>query len=89
MAELFASGRIVDLILALTLIEALVLWLRHRWTGRGPAPARLLPTLAAGVFLLLALRLALTGAPWPWLGTSLAAAGLCHLLDLRARRQSF
>jgi hypothetical protein len=85
MAGLFGSGRIVDVVVALMLLEALLLiWLhaRHR---RGPAPADLLPNLAAGLFLLLALRGALVGAHWSWLAASLAAALAAHLVDLARR----
>lgn len=85
MAEMFASGRIVDAVIALMLLEALLLaWLRAR-RGRGPAPADVLANLAAGLFLLLALRGALVGAAWPWLAASLAAALVAHLADLARR----
>jgi hypothetical protein len=65
-AALFASGRVVDLILGLTLLEGLALALLHRRTGRGVAPADLVPNLLAGACLLLAVRGALTGAWWGW-----------------------
>jgi hypothetical protein len=85
MAELFASGRLVDAAIALIVLEALaLLWLRTR-RGRGPAPADLLGNLAAGLFLLLALRAALLGAAWPWLAACLAAALAAHLFDLSRR----
>lgn len=83
--ELFASGRIVDLILIATLIEAAVLLGYRRLTGRGPAPASLLPNLAAGFFLLLALRFALADAGWFWLALWLTAALVAHLVDLARR----
>lgn len=85
MAELFADGRIVDVAIALLLLEALLLlWLRakHR---RGPAPADLLGNLAAGLFLLLALRAALAGAAWTWIAASLTAALAAHVFDLWRR----
>jgi hypothetical protein len=85
MRALFAGGGIVALILALMLAEALLLGLYHRRTGRGIAPRDLLPNLAAGALLLLALRAALASsnplAPAPWL----AAALLAHLWDLARR----
>jgi hypothetical protein len=85
MAELFANGRIVDAVIALMLLEALLLlWLRARWR-RGPAPADLLGNLAAGLFLLLALRAALVGAAWTWIAASLTAALVAHLYDLSRR----
>ena len=85
MAEWFASGRFVDLILVLVMIEAVCLVLYSRSTGRGVAPADLLPNLLAGAFLLLALRLSLGGAGWQLSCGSLAAAGLAHLVDLGRR----
>ena len=88
MEQLFASERIVDIILAATIVEAAVLVVAQRRTGRGIAPDVLLPNLLAGACLLLALRLSLGGAAWPWLALCLLAALLCHLADLRARWQS-
>ncbi len=85
MSALFASGRIVDLILLLVLAEAVALLALHRATGRGPPPAALLPNLAAGACLLLALRSALRGAPWPLLALCLLGSLLAHLADLRER----
>ncbi len=74
----FASGRIVDALLLLLLLEA-VLFLR---AGRGRT---LLPNLAAGACLLLGLRAALTGAPVALLGLWLALAGVAHGLDVAGR----
>jgi hypothetical protein len=85
MAELFASGRLVDLILLVVVLEAaalLWLWLHSR---RGVAPFDLLPNLCAGVFLLLALRAALSGLGWMGASGCLAAAGLAHLIDVCRR----
>ena len=81
MAELVASGRVVDIVLAVTLLEAMALTL---WRRR-IAPAALAVMLAPGVALMLALRAALTGAGWQWIALCLAAAGLAHLADLRRR----
>ena len=80
MAELVASGRVVDIVLAVTLLEAMALTLWRRI-----APAALAVMLAPGVALMLALRAALTGAGWQWIALCLAAAGLAHLADLRRR----
>lgn len=85
MAELFAGGRLVDVILILTAIEAACLVLYWRSRGRGIAPLDLLPNLFAGAFLLLALRLALGGASWELCCGSLAAAGFSHIVDLARR----
>jgi hypothetical protein len=85
MAELFANGSFVDLILLLVAIEAVVLVWYWRARRRGIAPMDLLPNLFAGAFLLLALRLALGGANWALCCASLAAAGLAHVIDVGRR----
>ncbi|MES2195169.1 MAG: hypothetical protein V4517_12175 [Pseudomonadota bacterium] len=85
MADLFASGRFVDLILILVALEAAVLALYWRYTGRGVAPLDLLPNLCAGALLLLALRVTLAGGGWMPACGCLAAAGLAHLVDLYRR----
>ena len=85
MSDLFASGRVVDLILGLMLLEGALLLLYHRRTGRGIAPRLLLATLVSGACLLLALRTALTGAGWLATGAWLTAALLAHLGDLASR----
>lgn len=85
MAEALANGRLVDAVIALVLLEALLLAWLHRRHGRGPAPADFLGNLAAGLFLLLALRGALVGAAWPWIAASLLAALAAHLYDLSRR----
>jgi hypothetical protein len=85
MADLFASGHLVDLILIIVLLEASFLLLFWRTTGRGIAPADLLPNLCAGVFLLLALRVTLTGGGWAAACTCLAFAGVAHIIDVSRR----
>lgn len=77
MSELFASGRIIDLILALIVIEGLVLALVHRCTGRGLPPSDLI-----GFLLMLALHAALVDAWWGWISLALTGALLTHLADL-------
>lgn len=85
MAELFASGRLVGLILVIVTIEAAFLLVFWRSTGRGVSPGDLLPNLCAGAFLLLTLRLSLGDANWQLCCGSLAAAGVAHLVDLNRR----
>ena len=85
MAELFASGRVVDLILGLMLLEGLALAALWAWGGRGVPPLALWANLAAGATMLLALRLALTGASWVWVWLSLLVALLAHVADLGVR----
>lgn len=85
MAELFASGRLVDLILILVAIESAGLLIYWRSRRQGVSPGDLLPNLFAGAFLLLALRLSLGGAGWELCCASLAAAGIAHLVDVARR----
>ncbi|NKI34872.1 hypothetical protein HFP89_06820 [Wenzhouxiangella sp. XN79A] len=85
MAELFSSGRIVDLILAMMIVEALVLYGVVRATGLAVPLRGLLLNLAAGACLLLALRAVLTGAAWPVAAVWLTLALATHLGDLGQR----
>lgn len=73
---------LVDLVLLVSLSE--LLWLAWRRPAGLP---HLLPNLAAGLSLALALRLGLAGAGLPWVAPCLLAAGVAHWLDLRARRR--
>lgn len=84
-AEFFASGHVVDLILLVLALEGLVLFVLHRRTGRGIAPAELLGFLLAGACLLLALRAALTGAAWQAVAGWLMLAGCAQAYDLWRR----
>jgi hypothetical protein len=83
------SGQLVDIIIGLTLIEAVFLVAYHRITQRGLAPKDYALNLAAGLFLMLALRAALAHSSWIWIAASLTASGLAHIADmlLRWRRQ--
>jgi hypothetical protein len=85
MAELFASGSLVDLILIVVVVEAVALqWYWHR-ARRGVEPFDLLPNLCAGAFLLLALRATLAGSGWMMASFCLGLAGLAHLIDIYRR----
>jgi hypothetical protein len=85
MEALFASGRVVDLILFLMACEAALLALLHARGRFSIPPQRLLPNLLAGACLLLALRAALTGASVAlcsmWLLLGLGG----HVIDLGLR----
>jgi hypothetical protein len=87
LAALFESGRIIDLILGLMLLEALALLAWRRTRGSGVPVTGVLTNLAAGACLLLALRAALRGEGWQivgvWLGVGLAA----HVADILGRWQ--
>ncbi len=85
MDALFASGRIVDLILVLVAFEAaaLAFW-RVRLRG-GFRLRPLLCNLASGAALMLAVRAALTGAGWEIVATCLALSLAAHLVELVLR----
>ncbi len=87
MSGLFATGQIVDLIVLVMAVEAMLLCIRRALTGRGMEPLALLSALAPGICLLLALRLALTGAPWGAMAGCLTAAGILHACDLVYRHR--
>ncbi|WP_439814962.1 hypothetical protein [Zavarzinia sp. CC-PAN008] len=79
LGDLVDSGHVVDLILAVLVLEVLALGLWRR---------RLMAMLVAalpGACLLLALRCALTDAGWPWVALWLALSFPAHLLDLWRR----
>jgi hypothetical protein len=74
------SGRAVDLVLAVIAIEFTVLALRRRKI------VDLVCALGPGVFLLLALRAALTNAGWMWVALFVSLSFPLHLADLARRR---
>lgn len=76
---------LIDLVIAITVLEGLALTAWHRRTGRGMAPVEFWPNLASGLALMLALRAALGGLPWGFVAAGLLAAGLLHAADLRRR----
>lgn len=85
MESLFASGRIIDLILVLVALEIAALpWLLRRLASQTTL-ADLLPNILAGAALLLAVRLSITGIGWTWIGATLFTALLAHLWDLGKR----
>ena len=88
MAELYSSGRVIDLILVLMVLETVVLIRYWRRRSGGVPPLVAILNLVSGGALLLAVRCALTGAPWYWVGGFLGTAGLAHLADLWQRWKS-
>lgn len=83
MQALFDNGRIIDLVLAILVVEAILaaVWLRRA----GRPTIGFLANVAAGACLLLGVRAALIGSEWPsvalWVGLSLP----CHVVDLASR----
>ena len=82
---MFASGRIIDAILVLTVLEWVALVIYYRRFGRGIAGGKLAGNLLAGMCLLLAVRTALTGGSWPLVGLCLFGGLIAHVVDLRQR----
>lgn len=79
MEQFFASGRAVDVVLLVLLVEGV--WLK----ARGQRWADILPALLPAVLMMLALRAALTGMAWPFVSLPLALAFPVHLYDLQRR----
>jgi hypothetical protein len=76
---------VVDLVITFLLAETALLVVWRLATGRGLAVGALLPMMAAGGFILLALHFALDGgSAWAIL-VCLAFSGVAHALDLRRR----
>ncbi|MFQ3623475.1 MAG: hypothetical protein SNJ73_08005 [Acetobacteraceae bacterium] len=73
-----ADPRLIDAILLLILAEAIVLLAVRR-------AIHLLPTLASGAALLVALRGALAGAEASWINAALVLAAAAHAVDLGLR----
>ena len=76
---------VVDGVLVVAVLEAVALIAFNRLTGRGLDWRDLAANLAAGLFLMAGIRIALAGAAWPWLLGCLSGAGLAHGVDLRRR----
>jgi hypothetical protein len=85
MAALFSTGLIADIMLAFMALEAIVLVLYQRKTNRGFTPRAVFWMLLPGACLVLALRAALVGAPWPWLALAVSVSLIAHLGYLRER----
>ncbi|MBL8671482.1 MAG: hypothetical protein JNK11_12575 [Alphaproteobacteria bacterium] len=85
MSELFSSGAVIDLILAIMAIECVVVAIHYRRTGRGIGLADMLGNLLAGAGLLMALRASLTQAGWELVAAWLAIALVAHLADVYRR----
>lgn len=85
MEWLVRSGHVADVILVCLVLEGALLLAWRRFAGRGPGVADILAILLPGAFLVLALRFALTGAPWPLVPAMLVAALAAHLVDLVRR----
>ncbi len=86
MEEFILSGQAIDLVLLVIALEFAGLLVLRLQTWRRAAPD-LFMALMPGVLLLVALRLALTGAGWEWIALAVAASFPIHIADL-VRRHS-
>jgi hypothetical protein len=83
--EIFSGTLLIDIVIAVTVIEWVLLsWWHHR-TGRGIPMSELQGTLMAGFYLMLALRASMVAAPWYVVALLLLGAGLTHAADLWRR----
>ena len=80
LASFFGNGHAIDLVIVVLALEALVLWRVLRVGHLLP-----LPTLLAGLGLLVAWRAAHSGAGWFLVALPLSMAGLAHGWDLWRR----
>ena len=83
--ELILSGRIIDIVVAVLLLELIAISVLHRTRGTGIAPYPLLVNIGAGGSLALAVKASVTGAGWQWIAIWLVASLVFHVLDLGAR----
>lgn len=81
----FAAGHAADLVLFFIVVEgAWLMFLYHR-SGRGLNARQIVLSLLPGFCLVLALRVALVGGWWGWIGLALMVSLVAHLLDMRER----
>jgi hypothetical protein len=85
MSWFFASGRFADVVLGFVVLEAAGLFLVRRLAGQGPGLGKMLPNLAAGAFLVLAIRVAVTGGSAYALAAPMLGALAAHMFDLAGR----
>ena len=87
MDELLLSRRLIEIVIAVTLLEGVALTVYHRISGKGVAPREFAANLVSGLCLMLALRGVLAGSGWGWTALLLLGAGLAHASDLWRRRK--
>ncbi len=85
MDTLFVGTRLIDTVIALTLLEWLVVYLYFKTTGKGLAPHHYTLNLMSGLFLMLALRGVLAVGPGWGMVVFLSLAGLAHGADMLRR----
>ena len=81
MEAFFTSGHAIDAVLAIMVIEILYLIRRKRTD-----PLSVILAVLPGMLILLAMRLAITGAPWPAVAALLLTSWPVHIADIKRRR---
>jgi hypothetical protein len=76
---------LVEIAIAITVLEAIALVVYHQATGRGLALRAFGLNLLSGLLLMLALRAALSSGALYWPAAFLAASGLTHAADIWRR----
>ncbi|MEO8281709.1 MAG: hypothetical protein ABI564_18565 [Ideonella sp.] len=85
MTDLSIAAPLIDLVIGVTLVEALALLLVHYFSGKGVAPLDFLANMVSGLCLMLALRSSVRDAGVAWLALFLLAAGVAHGIDILMR----
>jgi hypothetical protein len=85
MRELFSTGRILDLVLALVTVEIIIVIALQTRRRRYPIAPELLAHLVAAAGLLAAAHMVLSHTGWVSVGVCLVCALLGHILALRHR----
>lgn len=88
MADLFANGRIIDIVLLVVALEAACLALYRVYASKGLTLVQIFSALAPGVALMLALRAALLDSAWITIAFWLIASFVAHLYDMWQRTKS-
>ena len=93
MTDVWQIRWLLDAVIVFTVLEGLGLWTYHRLTGQGLGPGEYALNMVSGLCLMLAVRAAVSDAPWPWVAMCLSASGLAHGMDIarrwRQRQPSF
>jgi len=81
----FSSGRLIDFILCMIVVELLVLGIYWHRTKRGVEPKSLIAMLGAGACLMMTIKVVLAQAGPDLIAFWLAGSLLFHLADLYCR----
>lgn len=85
MQSLITSGAIVNIMLAVVVVEIIALLVYRQVTGKGLSAPAVLLNIGAGGSLMVALKLKFIEAGWQWIALALIAALVFHVSDLAYR----